>query len=608
MSLATRRETATRKARQRHRWRKPPLYIKHILAWADEHLAETGRWPMKDSGRVRGDHDERWSSIDMALRAGARGLPGGDSLARVLARYRGVRNRKALPPYSLKQILNWADAHRGRRGQWPMKTSGPIDAASGETWMAVEVALRNGQRGLNGGSSLSQLLAARRNVRNKSDLPDFTVSHILAWADAEHERSGLWPTLLSGPIADASHETWLAVDKALRNGTRGLRGGSSLARLLHQRRGVALKHRRQRPLDVQNILSWADAHHQRKGRWPDVNAGDIPEAPGETWGKVQHALHQGKRGLKRSSLAKLLAEHRGVRNLHDLNDYTLKQILAWADAFQARHGRWPIRSDGPIEDSQGETWNAVALAISRGTRGLRGGSSLPKLLAERRGARNRGDLPKFSPARILAWADEHHRRTGIWPSDGTGTVAEAPSETWAIIDRALRNGLRGLRGGSSLARLLKQKRGVKPMHRRLPPLSIEGILAWADAHYRRSGQWPKQSSGKLPEAPGESWLKIDNALRHGKRGLPGGLALGKLWAKYRGVRNRHSVPRLTERQILAWADAWRQRHGDWPIVRSGDIPEAPGDNWVNMDNALRMGLRGLPGGSSLKRLIENRRR
>ena len=35
---------------------------------------------------------------------------------------------------------------------------------------------------------------------------------------------------------------------------------------------------------------------------------------------------------------------------------------------------------------------------------------------------------------------------------------EAPEETWNIIDQALRRGLRGLPGGSSLKRLLKRDR------------------------------------------------------------------------------------------------------------------------------------------------------
>jgi hypothetical protein len=40
------------------------------------------------------------------------GLPGGSSLARLLARERGVRNRCGLPPLTEAAILRWARAHR----------------------------------------------------------------------------------------------------------------------------------------------------------------------------------------------------------------------------------------------------------------------------------------------------------------------------------------------------------------------------------------------------------------------------------------------------------------------------------------------------------------
>jgi hypothetical protein len=66
---------------------------------------------------------------------------------------------------------------------------------------------------------------------------------------------------------------------------------------------------------------------------------------------------------------------------------------------------------------------------------------------------------------ILAWADDHHNRTGHWPNQYAGPVAGAPGETWSAIDCALRRGLRGLPGGDSLARLLgRHQRGgdVRP--------------------------------------------------------------------------------------------------------------------------------------------------
>src|SRR5262245_25765063 len=159
----------------------PPLTIEQILKWADEHYARTGSWPTAKSGIIPNSGGEKWASVDMALRKGARGLPGGSSLARLLAEHRSTRNRKQLPPLTLEQILVWADAHYARTGTWPTAKSGPIVDAPGETWLAVDMALRMGRRGLPGGSSLAMLLAEMRNVRNVWTRPDLSIQQILAW-------------------------------------------------------------------------------------------------------------------------------------------------------------------------------------------------------------------------------------------------------------------------------------------------------------------------------------------------------------------------------------------------------------------------------------------
>jgi hypothetical protein len=53
----------------------------------------------------------------------------------------------------------------------------------------------------------------------------------------------------------------------------------------------------QRPLTVEQILTWMDAHAARTGRRPHAGSGAIPGAPGETWRGIQKALKQGLRGL-----------------------------------------------------------------------------------------------------------------------------------------------------------------------------------------------------------------------------------------------------------------------------------------------------------------------
>src|SRR5258708_17477042 len=112
---------------------RPDLSIAQVLAWADAHHARTGGWPNKKLGEVSENSLERWHALDGALRVGCRGLPGGISLAGLLDEQRGVRNRKALPPYTITGILAWADAHRARTGEWPTRLAGPIADAPGET-------------------------------------------------------------------------------------------------------------------------------------------------------------------------------------------------------------------------------------------------------------------------------------------------------------------------------------------------------------------------------------------------------------------------------------------------------------------------------------------
>jgi hypothetical protein len=172
--------------------------IKQILTWVDAHRKRTGELPNRKSGQVTGT-DETWAGIQNALREGRRGLPGGSSLAKLLAERRGVRNVQDLPPLTIQQILGWVDAHQLATGRWPNKESGQVTGTE-ETWAAINTALHRGQRGLSGSSSLADLLAEHRGVRNRKDLPSLAVAQILAWADAHKKKTGNWPKRTSGQV------------------------------------------------------------------------------------------------------------------------------------------------------------------------------------------------------------------------------------------------------------------------------------------------------------------------------------------------------------------------------------------------------------------------
>jgi hypothetical protein len=363
-----------------------------------------------------------------------------------------------------------------------------------------------------------------------------------------------------------------------------------------------------RPLTEEMILAWADVHYERLGEWPQVDSGVIDVSPGEKWANVNAALQQGLRGLPGGcSLAKLLAEKRGVRNRMALPDLTIAQLLVWADDHYQKTGKWPNRESGHVIGAPGEIWSGINAALHQGCRGLPGGSSLAQLLDEHRGIPNRLALSNLTVEQILRWADLHYERTKQWPIVTSGPVVDAPGEKWQNIDAALARGGRGLPGGSSLAQVLKEYRGVRN-RAALPNLTVDQILAWVDAYHEQTGKWPKLKSGSIVDSDGETWYSINSALQQGLRGLPGASSLAQLLDEHRGVRNMKGQLRLTIDTILEWADDHFRRTGKWPTLESGPVIMASGEKWRNIDNALKLGLRGLPAGSSLARLLKEARR
>jgi hypothetical protein len=301
------------------------------------------------------------------------------------------------------------------------------------------------------------------------------------------------------------------------------------------------------------------------------------------------------------------AEGQRIVNRRRKPKVTIAQILAWADDHHRRTGQWPHADSGPITGANTETWRGIEHALCDGRRGLPAGGSLARLLARKRGLRNRADLPPLTVRQILRWADAYHQRNGDWPTEQSGPIPGSHGETWRGVDGSLRYGFRGLRSGSSLPRLLAEKRGrlnrLAKQH-----LTHAAILTWADAHHRRTGSWPSAGSGPVFGVQGETWRGIDLAMQQGWRGMRRGLSLARLLAQERRARNRANLPRITEAKVLMWADEHYRLTGSWPTQDSGLVNNAPEETWNALDLALRGGYRGLPGGSSLARLLDRRRR
>jgi len=134
---------------------------------------------------------------------------------------------------------------------------------------------------------------------------------------------------------------------------------------------------------------------------------------------------------------------------------------------------------------------------------------------------------------IRGWANEHRRRTGAFPSVLDGPIVGTNDQSWARINTALREGLRGLPGGNSLSQLLGRRAGtIRRTYK--SRITIAQIEQWARVHRRTTGRWPSAGNG-LVDGAGEhlGWYAVHAALYFGFRGLPGGSSLSKVLRRMR---------------------------------------------------------------------------
>lgn len=202
-------------------------------------------------------------------------------------------------------------------------------------------------------------------------------------------------------------------------------------------------------------------------------------------------------------------------------------------------------------------------------------------------------------------AIEFFEENGQWPTERSGKVKNGYNkDTWAGYSSSLYNGTRGLPGGSSLPRLMAEmckspKRAFKEH------ITEDYIAEKAMSHYSMYGEWPNQYSGKVYDGiPGDSWSGYNSSLRSGNRGLSGGSSLAKLLDTRFGVFNRASRPDISNEFIIQKAVNFFESVGKWPTSVSGVVDDGfHGDTWGGYDQSLRLGLRGLPKGSSLSKIL-----
>lgn len=139
-----------------------------------------------------------------------------------------------------------------------------------------------------------------------------------------------------------------------------------------------------------------------------------------------------------------------------------------------------------------------------------------------------------------------------------------------------------------------------------PPVLMteEEVLRWMQEFLRDYGQWPTKhrippKSWKGTRAQwGEAtpyagfplkWKYLDQCLRLGKRGLPGGSSLAKVRERLLGGPSK-----LTQKLIFSWAKEYNKDTGRWPHKNSGEATPYAGYplSWRSIDRAVQRGVLG----------------
>lgn len=367
------------------------------------------------------------------------------------------RPKAKLTYHSYKtNILTSAFLHKEQTGSWPHKGSGIITtgALKGKNWATVDHDIENGKIALQSDArSLSELLTPYKLIENLTlddilfDEPMLNqntlhIEDILKAAQQYFDATCRWPNCNDFEIIRTGvleGETWGRIDKALRDGLRGLPGGSSLSKLLIEN-GIG------NAMNANDVLEGAKLHHKTYGSWPsssDTTPIKIGKLKGKNWKAIDTAFHRGYFELPTgTTLSQFLRSH----GCHDDNTLHAEDIIAAAKQHKQQTGKWPSCKDNAVIKEgalKGEKWTTIHTALRDGYRELpkiEGG--LPGFLKEN----NCVDRPA-TQYDVLQSAFNYRNAhpQNKWPNNKTterisdNTILSG--STWASIDKRKINGM-----------------------------------------------------------------------------------------------------------------------------------------------------------------------
>jgi hypothetical protein len=207
---------------------------------------------------------------------------------------------------------------------------------------------------------------------------------------------------------------------------------------------------------------------------------------------------------------------------------------------------------------------------------------------------------------------KYRKALGVDPAtEGTSNLRrEHFAEAWADATRAKAQAK--ARDPERRAKIAAAKRG-KPRPAHVREILRECASQPHTEESRRKMSRTHKRRGTRPPRAGPAWTPAEDALLGT---MPDAEVADRTGRTVMAVRVRRSLlgvylrspDRLTLDQVLARAESHFGRTGRWPSNGSGAVSEGRHLTWGGIDQALRGGFRGLPGGSSLAKLVEEYRR
>jgi hypothetical protein len=361
------------------------------------------------------------------------------------------------------------------------------------------------------------------------------------------------------------------------------------------------------PIAIEEVHAEIWDFYQREGNWPAANSVKT-ERFGVPFRHLDLYLLRGTRSLPgNSSLYQesiKVAAARGVPiedRRGDNSPLTVGMVRDAIRAFHAQHGRFPVVGRDGVSPL-GITWTTLSLHLTDGRRGLPGGSTLAK---EIEAVRREMGLKPPEPTRelVLKAIEEYRDETGGYPIQQTRGEIPTLGMSWMVLAKRLRAGLLG--GGVTLVGLIEEVR----THRgelapgKKPKLTLAMVHEAIRAFYREHGRRPTTLKDERPCRLGLAWRTLNNAIKLGQRGLPGGTTLLEECEVALGPAAFGVKPTLTIEAVHEAIRAFYREHGERPMTKT-QLPCGLGIAWSTLQNCLAHGERGLPGGSSLYRECE----